>query len=157
LKGILYAQRLGTADAIGLGHADPSIPAMTQENPMTQKHPSISVWRTRAIKHAAASALAACWAAWAAPSAAQAVGADLRMAELEKAFWVCDHAATTSGVDRHTAVTCVALTDTLKQRKFNGDFDAMLAWWEQHKEAEHLALAAVGRKALARLAPADRR
>jgi len=51
----------------------------------------------------------------------------------------------------------VALTDALTQRKFKGDFNALLAWWRAHKQAEHLALAAAARNALARLAPAGPR
>lgn len=66
-------------------------------------------------------------------------------ADLEKAFWICDHAATTNGVDRGTAVVCGAITEDLKVRKFNGDFDSMLAWWKQNKAAEHRALATVSR------------
>ena len=120
---------------------------------MAQQHPSIPVRHPRALRHAAAAALAAGLAAWAAPGAAQTVAAELRMTELEKAFWACDHAATTGHVDSSTAITCVALTDMLKQRKFNGDFNALLAWWREHKEAEHLALAAAARNALARLEP----
>ena len=87
------------------------------------------------------------------PAAAQAsIGAELRMAELEKAFWACDHAATVGRIDSGTAITCGGLTETLKQRKFNSDFNAMLAWWREHKEAEHLALEAAHSHALARSA-----
>ena len=32
------------------------------------------------------------------------------------------------------------VTENLKATKFKGDFDAMLAWWRQHKVAEHQAL-----------------
>ena len=102
---------------------------------------------------AAALLVAASLVAAAAPAAAQAgIGTELRMAELEKAFWACDHAATVGRIDSGTAITCASLTDTLKVRKFNSDFNAMLAWWQQHKEAEHLALAAAHSHALARAA-----
>ena len=102
---------------------------------------------------AAALLVAASLISVATPAAAQAsIGAELRMAELERAFWACDHAATVGRIDSGTASTCSALTDTLKVRKFNSDFNAMLAWWQQHKEAEHLALAAAHRHALARAA-----
>ncbi len=84
-------------------------------------------------------------------------GANLPMAELERAFWVCDHAATIGRVDSGTAITCGALTEMFKQRRFNGDFNALLAWWQLNKEAEHLALAnASGRNALARLLESTR-
>lgn len=123
---------------------------------MAQTLFSITGRRQPVMMSAAATLVAASLVGWAAPGAAQtAVGAEMRLADLEKAFWACDHAATTRRVDVDTAVTCVALTDTLKLRKFNGDFNAMLAWWRQHKEAEHLALAAADRNAFARLAPSS--
>ena len=92
------------------------------------------------------------------PARAQAIGgAELRMAELEKAFWACDHAATVGRIDSGTAITCGGLTEALKVRKFDGDFNAMLAWWRQHKQAEHLALEeAAHRHALARAAGQQR-
>ena len=62
--------------------------------------------------------------------------------DLERAFWVCDHAASTRGVDRVTGIACGIVTENLKLMKFNGDFDAMLAWWRQRKIAEHQALEA---------------
>ena len=103
---------------------------------------------------AAALLVAASLVAAAAPAAAQAgIGTELRMAELEKAFWACDHAATVGRIDSGTASTCSVLYETLKQRKFNSDFNAMLAWWRQHKQAAHLALEeAAHRHALARAA-----
>ena len=77
---------------------------------------------------AAALLVAASLVAAAAPAAAQAgIGAELRLAELEKGFWACDHAATVDRIDNGTAITCGGLTETLKQRKFNSDFNAMLA------------------------------
>lgn len=101
--------------------------------------------RPLATKAAAAVLIAAGAAGWSAPSSAQAtIGAELRLAELEKAFWVCDHAAMIGPIDSGTAITCGSLTEALKQRKFDGDFNAMLAWWRQQKEAEHLALTQAG-------------
>jgi hypothetical protein len=63
-----------------------------------------------------------------------------QLAKLERAFWVCDHAATTRGVDGDTGIVCVAVTEELKDEKFGGDFDKMLAWWRQHKRAVHAEL-----------------
>ncbi len=60
--------------------------------------------------------------------------------DLERAFWACDHAASTRGVDGATGIACGIVTENLKLTKFKGDFDAMLAWWRQHKIAEHQAL-----------------
>ena len=65
-------------------------------------------------------------------------------ADLEKAFWICDHAATNHGVDGGTGVACGVITQSLKVRKFNGDFDLMLTWWRKNKAAEHQALTTAG-------------
>jgi hypothetical protein len=32
---------------------------------------------------------------------------------------------------------CASLSDALKQRRFDGDFERLLAWWRAHKAAEH--------------------
>lgn len=101
--------------------------------------------RRPAMKVAAAVLIVASAAGWSAPSSAQAtIGTELRLAELEKAFWVCDHAATIGPIESSTAIACGSLTEALKQRKFDGDFNATLAWWRQHKETEHLALTQAG-------------
>jgi len=101
--------------------------------------------RSPAMQAAAAVLIATGTAGWSAPGSAQAtIGAELHLAELEKAFWVCDHTATNGPIDTGTAVTCGSVTEALKQRRFDGDFNAMLAWWRQHKEVEHLALAKAG-------------
>lgn len=63
------------------------------------------------------------------------------LGDLEKAFWVCDHAATIYGVlDLGTAVACAAATRDFRLRKFNGDFDAMLSWWQRNKAHQHQLL-----------------
>ncbi|HUG22015.1 hypothetical protein [Piscinibacter sp.] len=92
--------------------------------------------------------------AQAAPGAQTVAATELPLAELEKSYWVCDHATTTAVLDGGTAAICSSLYEALKQRKFGGDFEALLAWWRQHKEAEHLALAKAGGPSLAHLAPA---
>ncbi|SFB77870.1 hypothetical protein SAMN05216344_10351 [Polaromonas sp. OV174] len=110
--------------------------------------------RSPAMKAAAVVLIVAGAAGWSAPSSAQApIGAELRLAELEKAFWICDYATTIDLIDRGTAMACSSLFEALKQNKFDGDFNTMLAWWRQHKEAEHLALAKAGGTSLPRLAP----
>lgn len=73
--------------------------------------------------------------------------------DLERAFWVCDHAASTRGVDGATGIACGIVTENLKATKFKGDFDAMLAWWRQHKVAEHQALEGAVAHADAGIAP----
>lgn len=113
--------------------------------------------RSSAVKAAVAVLIVADAAGWSAPGSAQTTfGAELRLDEIEKAFWVCDYAASIRLVDMGSAIVCSHLTEALKQHKFDGDFDAMLAWWQQHKEVEHRALAKAGGTSLPRLAPPAR-
>jgi hypothetical protein len=74
----------------------------------------------------------------AAPAAMTAGG--LSGSELEQAFWMCDYIGTTQSVDGATAVACVTITDELKVKRFDGDFDALLAWWRSNKPAAHRAM-----------------
>ena len=62
--------------------------------------------------------------------------------DLEKAFWICDHTAATRGIDAAPVELCSAVYTTLRDQKFGGDFNELLAWWKQNKEIEHSALAA---------------
>jgi hypothetical protein len=64
-----------------------------------------------------------------------------RLADLEEAFWLCDHATTIYGVlDVGTAVACGEATGDFLLRKFNGDFNAMLSWWQRNKAHQHQLL-----------------
>ncbi len=110
-------------------------------------------------KVAAALTIAAFLGGWATPGVAAGaiVDEDISIAKLEKIFWACDHAATHTHVDADTGAACVGFTDQLKQRKFNGDFNALVAWWQANKATEHLALDKSGRNATAQLAPAGAR
>jgi hypothetical protein len=77
--------------------------------------------------------------AWPAAHARAIAGRSL--ADLEQAFWACDHAATVFGIiDFSTATACGVVTEDLRLRRFNGDFHAMLTWWKQNKSAQHRAL-----------------
>jgi hypothetical protein len=58
-----------------------------------------------------------------------------RIAELEKTFWQCEHAASDGGIDAAMAAHCDAVTDELKKRKFGGDFERLLQWWQLNKLA----------------------
>jgi hypothetical protein len=64
--------------------------------------------------------------------------------DLENAFWRCDRAATQQLVDAGTAALCGAITEELKAKRFEGDFDMLLAWWRENKDAEHAAVDAAG-------------
>ena len=79
------------------------------------------------------------------------------VADLEKAFWLCDYAGTTRSVDSGMAMACSAITEELKIWKFDGDFDALVAWWRQNKPAQHEALEAESRSkaGMRKAAPAE--
>ena len=114
--------------------------------------------RKTAIRHyhsrrftriAALTALAAALALGSA-SAEQAIGAhsvaaqvaSVDLAHLEEAFWICDYTATTHGTGGNDIVICTAVYDAIKERKFGGDFDKLLDWWQQNKVSRHDELAA---------------
>jgi hypothetical protein len=80
------------------------------------------------------------------PASIEVVASGRTPADLEKAFWICDHAATNHGVDGGAAIACGAITESLKVSKFNGDFDSMLAWWRENKVAQHRALGMASRE-----------
>ena len=63
-----------------------------------------------------------------------------RIAELEKGFWICDYLGTTRGTEGPHGVTCGANFEEIKQAKFGGDFEQLVAWWRLHKAAQHKAL-----------------
>ena len=63
------------------------------------------------------------------------------LADLETTFWACDYAATVIGLlDVGTALLCGKAFKEIKLRKFNGDFHALLSWWQRNKSREHQAL-----------------
>jgi hypothetical protein len=68
---------------------------------------------------------------------ARAEGARLTDAQLEDRFWSCDVASMTRMRSAHEGAQCVQWSDELKQRRFGGDFDQLLAWWRTHKQEEH--------------------
>ena len=65
--------------------------------------------------------------------------ASLSDAALERAFWDCDVLATHQALPLSLGAHCAMLGDELKARRFGGDFADMLAWWQEHKAAEHAA------------------
>jgi hypothetical protein len=74
------------------------------------------------------------------PARAQANASDAGIAEIERVFWVCDHQASRGLLDSGTAESCGRATELLKARRFGGDFQRLLVWWQQHKAEQHLAL-----------------
>ena len=63
-----------------------------------------------------------------------------RLTDLENAFWVCDYLATTRGSSDIAA--CTAIYEAVKERKFGGDFEKLVAWWRQNKAEQHQSIAA---------------
>lgn len=74
---------------------------------------------------------------------------------LEQAFWACDYIGTTEGIGEAPVAFCVEVTSSLKEKRFGGDFDALLVWWRANKTAEHAKLAASDIKAVARRGQPD--
>ena len=62
------------------------------------------------------------------------------LADLEKAFWICDYEATTYGIGNVDAEACGIVTEGLKNAKFGGDVEALVDWWRDQKYAVHDAL-----------------
>ncbi len=62
------------------------------------------------------------------------------LAELEHAFWVCDYLATTRRASEVLIDICTDAYDELKERRFGGDFDALLLWWQQNRRVRHAEL-----------------
>jgi hypothetical protein len=73
---------------------------------------------------------------------AETSGGEAPLAALEQAFWACDYIGTKEGVAEAPVQLCVEVTQDLQQRKFGGDFDAMVKWWQDNKVSEHAKLAA---------------
>jgi hypothetical protein len=60
-------------------------------------------------------------------------------AALENAFWACDVAATRDALPLSAGAQCAIVSDALKERRFEGDFERLLAWWRDNKAREHAA------------------
>lgn len=71
----------------------------------------------------------------------------LDVAELERMFWVCDWSTTRTALSRDMFTVCSVAWDELKARKFDGDYDRMIAWWRENKAAAHAGLQARRRTA----------
>ncbi|MEO8188324.1 MAG: hypothetical protein ABI580_13275 [Burkholderiaceae bacterium] len=65
------------------------------------------------------------------------------LAQLERGFWICDHLVTKQAADIQQAGTCSANFEALKETKFGGDFEKLLAWWRVNKAAQHKALESI--------------
>lgn len=79
-----------------------------------------------------AAALALAAAGCATPPAPLPAGV---IAGLEQRFWICDYIGTRRGV-LSAPDECHGIVTTLKNAKFRGDFEALLAWWRENKPAQ---------------------
>jgi hypothetical protein len=108
----------------------------------TKRHGRAAVLK---LASAAMAAALACGSVWAQTSKAS-TGAltvqlvSVKLADLENAFWTCEYAATTRG--NANIENCAAIYAALKTRKFDGDFDGLLQWWQQNREAVYRRLSA---------------
>lgn len=50
---------------------------------------------------------------------------------LKREYLKCDRAAAEGRLDMPSAVRCSLLYEELRDRVFDGDFDALLAWWRE--------------------------
>lgn len=66
-------------------------------------------------------------------------------AEVEKAYWDCEFAATTAQISLDDAAACSEIYEHLKKYRFGDRFDHFLAWWNENKVRE-LSIRARGRK-----------
>ncbi|HTN49007.1 MAG TPA: hypothetical protein VMK32_06220 [Burkholderiaceae bacterium] len=74
-----------------------------------------------------------------APASAQEVRGP---ADLEATFWRCDYDTTQGLLDIGSAEVCSKATEALRIERFHGNFESMLAWWQQNKKAAHRVLQA---------------
>lgn len=53
---------------------------------------------------------------------------------LKHEYLKCDRAATEARLDTDSAARCSFVYEALRERVFNGDFDALLAWWRHTRQ-----------------------
>ena len=56
-------------------------------------------------------------------------------AELKLVYLACDRASSTMLLTSHEAKKCSFVHEELKNRVFGGDFELMLAWWKEERDA----------------------
>ena len=70
------------------------------------------------------------------PTAAAVLGKS-NLVELEDTFWICDWSSTQSRLDATQITACAAVAEELKARRFGGEFEKLIAWWQKNKAAAH--------------------
>jgi hypothetical protein len=61
------------------------------------------------------------------------LGPDRSPAELKQLYLACDQAATAARLSMADAIHCSIVSEELKQRVFQGDFNQLLAWWKTQR------------------------
>ena len=65
----------------------------------------------------------------------EAFAENLTPAELKRVYLACDRASASGLLATREAMRCSIVHEELKKRVFDGDFDLMLAWWKEEREA----------------------
>lgn len=71
---------------------------------------------------------------------ATAIFDESSLVDLENTFWTCDWSSTLIRLSATQIASCAAATEELKARKFGGEFEKLLAWWQRNKAAAHESL-----------------
>ena len=56
--------------------------------------------------------------------------------KLKRAYLLCAHMSGQRILDPQEAAICSMTGEVLKKQSFNGDFNALLAWWHENRHAE---------------------
>ena len=59
----------------------------------------------------------------------------LTPAELKRVYLACDRASSAGLLATRDAMHCSIVHEELKKRVFGGDFERMLAWWKEERDA----------------------
>ena len=55
---------------------------------------------------------------------------------LKSAYLLCAHTSNQRLLDAQEAALCSMTAEVLRKQTFNGDFNALIAWWQQNRHAE---------------------
>jgi hypothetical protein len=61
---------------------------------------------------------------------------DLSTSELVRYYWDCDTSFMKDELHPNDVLGCIAITDELKNRKWNGSQEEFLKWWKENRHRE---------------------
>lgn len=61
---------------------------------------------------------------------------DLSSSELVRYYWDCDTNFMKGELHPNDVLGCIAITEELKQRVWNGDHSQFIQWWRQRRHKE---------------------